>query len=290
MFLIIVLVLVGLFAGTMSGLLGIGGGTVFTPVLFYLFDRAGVQNPELWTIGTSLFCTFSATAGGTLKQIQQNSAFLRESAFVGIVGIVGTTIGKLVATSEWFSRDEFLVLIGVVLLYTGLNFLRNSYKTRKEIKEVGIERMMEPAHIATTGTAGGFLAAISGLGGGIIMVPVMNLWFKYTLKKTVSVAQFAIVIISVAGFTQYMMRSPGRDLINDGLSTAGAMATTWVTLSPYTVGYLDFGVSLPMVLGSFVGGAFGVWLHTRINTSLIKLIFGILVVIASVRMFAELWM
>ena len=288
--LILILVLVGLFAGTMSGLLGIGGGTIFTPVLFYLFDRGGVNNPELWTIGTSLFCTFTATAGGTLKQIQQKSAFLRESAFVGIVGILGTTIGKLIATSEWYSRDEFLVLIGVVLMYTGLNFLRHRYKTRKQVKEEGIERQMEPGHIAATGTAGGFLAAISGLGGGIIMVPVMNLLFKYTLKKTVSVAQFAIVVISIAGFTQYMLRSPGKDLASVGADALNSLASTWVTISPYTVGYVDFGVSFPMVIGSFFGGMIGVWLHNRINTSLIKLIFGILVVIASIRMLAELWM
>lgn len=288
--LIAILVLVGFFAGTMSGLLGIGGGTIFTPVLFYLFDRGGVQNPELWTIGTSLFCTFTATAGGTLKQIQQKSAFLRESAFVGIIGIFGTTIGKLIATSEWYSRDEFLVLIGVVLLYTGLNFLRNSYQTRKQVKEEGIERPMQAGHITATGTAGGFLAAISGLGGGIIMVPVMNLLFKYTLKKTVSVAQFAIVVISIAGFTQYMLRSPAKDLVQTGVDAVNSLATSWVTLSPYTVGYVDFGVSLPMVIGSFFGGMFGVWLHSRINTSRIKMIFGVLVVVAAVRMLAELWM
>ncbi len=288
--LIVILILVGLFAGTMSGLLGIGGGTIFTPVLFYLFDRGGVNNPELWTIGTSLFCTFTATAGGTLKQIQQKSAFLRESAFVGIIGILGTTLGKLVATSEWYSRDEFLVLIGVVLLYTGINFLLNSYKTRKQVTEVGIERPLEPVHTAVTGTAGGFLAAISGLGGGIIMVPVMNLVFKYTLKKAVSVAQFAIVVISIAGFSQYMLRSPGTDLATTGTDMLNSLAATWVTISPYTVGYVDFGVSFPMVIGSFFGGMIGVWLHSRINTSFIKFIFGILVVVASVRMLAELWM
>jgi uncharacterized membrane protein YfcA len=122
------------------------------------------------------------------------------------------------------------------------------------------------------------------------MVPVMNLVFKYTLKKAVSVAQFAIVVISIAGFSQYMLRSPGTDLATTGTDMLNSLAATWVTISPYTVGYVDFGVSFPMVIGSFFGGMIGVWLHSRINTSLIKFIFGILVVAASIRMLAELWM
>lgn len=279
---ILILLLLGLFAGVMSGLLGIGGGTIFTPVLFYFFNDAGVENPELWTIGTSLFCTFSATSGGTIRQIQQKSAFLRESFVVGLFGVVGTALGKFVATSNWFTTDEFLVLIAAVLLYTGVNFMFNSYKTRRHTKELATDRVLNPTDSAVIGASGGILAAISGLGGGIVMVPIMNLGYKYSLRKSVSVAQFAIVIISMAGFIQYMLRSPNADSVGQ--------TTDYITVTSYTIGYLDFGASLPLVIGSFIGAGFGVWLHDRINTSRIKFIFGILVIFVSIRMFLELWM
>src|SRR5690606_12338334 len=142
---------------------------------FYFFNGAGVENPELWTIGTSLFCTFAATSGGTIKQIHQKSAYLRGSFLVGIFGIVGTALGKFVAPSNWFTTDEFLVLIAIELLYTGINFMLSSYKTRSHTKELAIDRVLKPTDSGVIGTSGGFLAAISGLGGGIVMVPVMNL-------------------------------------------------------------------------------------------------------------------
>ncbi len=279
--LILLMILVGLFAGTMSGLLGIGGGTVFTPVLFYFFDRGGVENPELWTIGTSLFCTFAASSGGTLKHIHQSSAFLRESLVVGIFGVIGTALGKLVATSSWFTREEFLLVIAVVFLYTGINFMLKSYKTRNDVKEIARDRFIGKADSVTVGGAGGFLASISGLGGGVLMVPIMNLGFKFSLRKSVSVSEFAIVIISAAGFIQYMLRSPVQD-------HAVGVGEGYTTITTYALGYIDFGLSMPLVIGAFFGAMFGVWLHDKINTSVTKFIFGILVLFVSVRMFIEL--
>lgn len=279
--LILLMILVGLFAGTMSGLLGIGGGTVFTPVLFYFFDRGGVENPELWTIGTSLFCTFAASSGGTLKHIHQNTAFLRESIVVGVFGVVGTALGKMIATSTWFTRDEFLLVIAIVFLYTGINFMLKSYKTRNDVKEIARDRHIGKADAVTVGGAGGFLASISGLGGGVLMVPIMNLGFRFSLRKSVSVSEFAIVIISAAGFIQYMLRSPEVD------QSVGSVEA-YTSITSYSLGYIDFGLSLPMVIGAFFGAMFGVWLHDKINTSVTKFIFGVLVIFVSIRMFLEL--
>jgi uncharacterized membrane protein YfcA len=277
---ILILIIVGLFAGTLSGLLGIGGGTVFTPVLFFFFDRAGVENPELWTIGTSLFCTFAASTGGSLKHLHQQSAFLRESLAVGVFGVIGTTVGKLIATSEWFSREEYLVLIAVVFMYTGINFLLKSYKTRNDVKEIAFDRLIRKRDAITVGGAGGFLASISGLGGGVLMVPIMNMGYKYSLRKSVSISEFAIVVISLAGFAQFALQSPMQNVTS---------AESVISVTKYTVGYVDLGLSLPMVFGAFVGAGFGVWLHDRINTSLIKFIFGLLIVGVSIRMAFELF-
>lgn len=275
----LILLIIGLLAGILSGLLGIGGGTLFTPVLFYIFDRHGVANPELWTIGTSLFCTFAASSGGTIKHIRQRSAFVKESLYVGAFGIIGTTVGKLIATSEWFSTSEFLLLIGVVFIYTGLNFVRKSITEKGRTDLVYNDKTVRKRDAGVIGGAGGFIAALSGLGGGVLMVPIMNMGFKYTLRKAVSISEFAIVLISLAGFMQFLLRSPLLDI----------EVVNYITFSQYTVGYVDFGASLPLVIGAFLGAGLGVQLHDKINTRYIKRIFGILVLVVAARMLWELF-
>lgn len=72
---LLLLLLVGLVAGVLAGLLGIGGGIIFTPVLFLLFEGAGVEDPVLWTIASGLFCTFIAASGSIVRQYLQNNIF-----------------------------------------------------------------------------------------------------------------------------------------------------------------------------------------------------------------------
>jgi uncharacterized protein len=284
---IIFLLLTGLVAGVLSGLLGIGGGTIFTPVLFYIFDRQGIPNPELWTIGTSLFCTFAASSGGTLRHIRQHSAFIRESVMVGVFGVLGTTAGKFVATSDWFTRDEFLVLISVVFLYTGFNFIRKSIAQKTSAEGAGhFDSPVNTARAGTIGGAGGFIASLSGLGGGVVMVPIMNMGYKFSLRKSVSVSEFAIVIISLSGFMQYALRNPAQDTsFAETESAVAALGTALATVSPYTIGYLDLGVCLPMVVAAFIGAGLGVRLHDKMNTRYIKLVFGVLLLLVAARMF-----
>jgi len=281
---IIALIIAGLVAGVLSGLLGVGGGTIFTPILFFIFDRHGIPNPELWTIGTSLLCTFAASSGGTIRHIRQRSAFIKESLLVGLFGVFGTTAGKLIATSQWFTRDEFLVLISVVFIYIGLNFIHKSI-TQKTTAEGAshIDTPVSTGRAGIIGGAGGFLATLSGLGGGVLMTPIMNMIYKFSLRKSVSVSQFAIMIISFSGFMQYAMRNPLRDrAVTSTLSAElGAVITT---VSPYTIGYIDLGVSLPMIGAAFIGAGLGVRLHDKMNTRYTKLVFGILVLLVALRM------
>ncbi|MEX0929113.1 MAG: sulfite exporter TauE/SafE family protein [Balneolales bacterium] len=252
---ILLLISFGLFAGIMSGMLGIGGGLIFAPVLFYLFELGEVQDPELWTIGSSLFCTMVTAVSGTLKHMQMDNIYFRESLRVGCFGVIGTILGKAITTSAYFSRNEFVVIVSLLLLYTGITFIRRAL-SGPAVAAGDMKQQVSWLRASKIGTGGGLIASLAGVGGGIILVPVMNLLYNFPFTKAVSISIYAIILISFSGALQLAMETP---------VTAG--------YSAITIGYIDAGASLALVGGAFAGARLGAYLHDRVNLSYSQLLF-----------------
>lgn len=222
-------------------MLGIGGGLIFTPVLYWLFSEADVQRPELWAIGTSLFCTFASSLGGSLRHQLRSNAFVREGLTAGGFGVIGTAIGKLVSSSTYFTGVEFRILITTLLAFSIGQLIYKTFFSRQLGKPVqNQDRELGRKELAVIGLAGGFIATMAGIGGGLLMVPIMHLALKQSYKRTVSISELAIVVISAAGAAQLWM-------------------------------YVDVIRALPLLAGSFLGAFFGVWLHDKTDMRLMKL-------------------
>ena len=102
--------LLGLFAGTMSGLLGIGGGVVMVPVLVMLF---GI--PPVIAKGTAVAVTIPTAAMGTWRNRTKKNVDLRSAAILGAGGVITAVIGGLIANSM---PDRISNLLFAVLLLT----------------------------------------------------------------------------------------------------------------------------------------------------------------------------
>ncbi len=259
------LLLIGLFAGIVAGLMGVGGGIIFTPVLYFLFDEGGIEQPVLWTIASGLFCTFIAALGGSIRQYIQKNFFFREGFLLGFLGAVGIYLGKLVITSSYYNREQFVIFFSFILLYAAfMLFRRGSDKTdeyKRDYKTMGFKAAF------TTGGIGGFVAALAGVGGGGIMVPILNLFFKQPFKKTVSVSQLGMVIMVFTGWFQLALLTP------DG---AG--------LTESTMGFVDFGAALPLSIGGLVGGFGGAFLNQKIRRDYLQWGFAFLAVVMATRL------
>lgn len=255
---ILVLILFGLLAGLLSGMLGVGGGLIFAPVLYYVFQFNEVQDPELWTIGSSLFCTLATALSGTLKHMQMDNIYFKESIRIGFLGITGTFIGKTISTSAYFSQREFVILFSLLLVYTGINFLLKAIVGRVAADGNNVNEISW-IQASKIGTGGGLIASLAGVGGGIVLVPLMNIFYKISFTKTVSISVYAIILISFSGAFQLALETP---------ATAG--------VSAYALGYVDFGASFAMVAGAFAGANLGAYLHDRINLSYLQILFAVL--------------
>jgi uncharacterized protein len=265
----LILILCGLVAGTVAGLFGVGGGILFTPILFILFSSVGLEDPATWAIATSLFCTFTASISSSIQQRNEKNFFWRQGIIVGLFGTIGVYAGKQVVTSPVYTADVFVVLFSVLLVFVALLFFRR----RNNDTELMITRnSITIPRAAGAGTVGGFIAALAGVGGGIVLVPIMNLAYKLSLKKAVSISSMAIVLISLSGWIQFALLA-GRP---EGIT-------------PYTLGYVDFGSALPLIIGAFAGGFAGVRIGHSISQLAVQIGFGMLILTIAVIMIMQLF-
>lgn len=262
---IFILLVVGLGAGVLAGLLGIGGGIIFTPVLYILFTDAGVSNPVIWTIASALFCTFVAASGSIARQYIQNNVFLKEGLLLGVMGALGVYAGKQVLTSPYYKETEFVIFFSLMLIYVSWMMYRRgrdkSSETNREYADMNLGSSL------VTGGIGGFVASLAGVGGGGVMVPIMNLFYKQPFRKAVSVSHLGMILMVTSGWLQLAFE-PG--------------ATSGIT--EFHMGYVDFGAAFPLSIGGLVGGFGGAYLNHKINRKWLQWGFGVLAIAMATRL------
>lgn len=270
MFVIILLLLVtGFLAGLIAGLFGLGGGILFTPVLLLLFQLAGIPDPVLWTLGTSLLCNFTAAVSSSFKHFQLGNIFLREGISVGVFGIAGTYIGRIIATSPYYNEFEFTIIFSMILLYSVFHFLKKKPSEIIKSREVKNMRIYQALVI---GLAAGALATLAGVGGGLILVPVMTVLFSFGYRKVVSISSTAIIMITLAGWIQLALLNPETGSYT-GLS----------------VGFVDLGLAFPLIVAGFFGARYGVKLVNVIKMRTLERSFALLILLVVARLMYSLF-
>jgi len=267
--LFLLLLLLGVFTGILAGLFGLGGGILFTPILFTIFQAEGIQNPTAWTIGTSLFCNFVAAGSSSLQQFKKQNIFWKQGLIVGLFGIGGVFAGREIVLSPFFTETIFIIFFTLLLVLAGVSYFRKGKSDERQVLNVKPIGFREGS---LTGVITGIVAATAGVGGGIVMVPILNLIYKTSIGRAISISSLAIVIISFSGWLQYAwIRTP-----------VDAMST-------YSIGYIDFGAAMPLVLGAFAGGIIGVNLNHKINRTVLQYGFSVTVIVVATYMLYKLF-
>lgn len=265
----LILLILGIIAGIIAGLFGLGGGILFTPILFIVFSDASIENTVVLTIGTSLFCTFIASIGSSIRQYSQQNFYWSEGLKVGLLGAVGVTVGKWVITSEYYSQKEFVIFFSLLLMYVSYMFFRRGRSSGIQT-EVSHDTLSWKESV-TSGGLGGFVAALAGIGGGGVMVPILNLYYKKAFKKAVSISSLAIVFISLSGWLQLVFSKNEQ------------------ALTPYHYGFVDFGAALPLAIGGLLGGFIGALMNLKIDRKYLQYAFSLLAVGMAIKLLAEVF-
>ncbi len=259
---LVAFVVVGIVAGTLSGLLGISGGIVTIPCLiliFHLMDFPAVYIMQL-AIGTSLAAMVFNAIASTWSH-HHHKAVIWEFVKKMIVGIsLGSVIGAFIGDTLPTAILE--LIFGVFAIGLGIYFYREQTVFHHE--------QIAPSKGALNawGVAIGTLSSLLGIGGGSMTVPLF-LHYKIPLKKAIGTSAATGVVITFVGAVSYLIF---------GLNEA---------FYSYSIGYIYLPAFAVLAVTTFFAAPLGAKLTQTIETSKLKKIFGIVLILTGIFMMAR---
>ena len=266
---ILILATAGLVGGFVAGLLGVGGGIIFSPVLLFFYQSIGVADEVVvpLTAGSSLFCTLVAAASGTRSQLKLGNVRNRVVWLAGGFAALAVVVVTLFVTTEpWYDKTTFGVVLAVILLLAVVRMLRKRTSGDEPVAMREEDEKVPVPALAAAGAAAGAVASAAGIGGGIVLVPVYNQVLRLPLKVATATSMATIVLVSLAGVAIYIL--------------SGLDAPTPRT----ALGYVDFGHAVWLAVPALVTARFGVKAAARANVRLIRLVFAGLALFVALRL------
>ena len=254
--------------GLMSGLFGVGGGFLITPLLFFI----GI--PPAIAVATGANQVVASSVSGVLAHLKRKTVDFRMGQVLLVGGLVGAWLGVWVFTVlQRLGQVDlvvqlcyviFLGLIGVMMLQESLRALSASRRpaVRKRLHQhMWVHRWPMKIKFRTSGlyisvipplligVAVGVLAAIMGVGGGFIMVPAMIYLLGMPTKVVVGTSLFQITFVT-------------------------AFTTVMHAVSYNTV---DVMLAVLLIVGGVVGAQIGTGLGARLRAEQLRILLALLV-------------
>ena len=180
-------VLVGLAAGVLSGLFGVGGGIVMTPGLTAL---GGV--PPIVAVATPLPVILPTAAVGAFTYHRAGEVDMRAAAWISLTGAAASAVGALL--TEAVNARWLLVVTAGLLAWQSIQILRGSSRPA-DVEE----RPLHAWTLALVGVGAGLLSGLLGIGGGIVIVPVLAGMLGVPLKRALGTSLVAVVVLVIPG-------------------------------------------------------------------------------------------
>jgi len=255
---ILILLGMGAIAGTLAGLLGIGGGIIIVPVLAIVFAKQGISPDVLMhvSIGTSL-ATIVITSLSAIRTHQQHGAihwpvFKQITPGILFGGFLGAAIAKFIP------GDDLRLIFGIFMLIVAAQMIfGNTTKPHRQLPKT--------PGMLLAGTFIGAMSSLMGVGGGSMSVPFMT-WCNVAIRNAIATSSAIGLPIAVSG-------------------VIGFVITGWgVEHRPVlSIGFVNFPAFISIVVASTLFAPVGAKITHRISPQRLRQFFGYFLLVLSVK-------
>ncbi len=250
--------------GFLSGMLGIGGGVVYVFVLTqaHHYHYGEAQDLGRFVIANSLFVIFFSSLSSTLLFKKEKLFYPKETLTIGVPSICLLfllTIG--IVSQPFFSAKLFNAInlaVLIYILYTSVKRLKQSIQHTK-VQQISIKTYI------ISGVLSGTMAALTGLGGGTILNPILNGRCKLPLTTTRSISLGVIMLSSFA------------------ITIFNISVNTKLAYGSYTLGYINFSFCIPLAIGSLLCSPLGVKTGNKLKASQVMMLFSIFILLMIIK-------
>ena len=276
----LLIVLLGAVVGVLSGMFGVGGGFLTTPLLIFY----GIPPPV--AVASAVTQITGASVSGLMVHMRRGGADLLMAGVMTFGGLFGSGIGALLFRMLQASGQIDLVIgflyvvllgwIGALMLWDALTAL--GYVGKRDAGEVIVHTRwlsslplrwrfsvsglyISPLAPLILGAGTGMLTVLLGVGGGFIVVPAMI----------------------------YLLGMPARVVIGTSLAMMLAVSAATTFIHSVTTHSVDIVLAALLLVGGVFGAQYGAILATRIKPDLLRLALAVLILLVALRMFLGLF-
>jgi hypothetical protein len=258
--------IVAFVAGLLGALTGLGGGVVLVPLLT-IFFHVDIR----YAIGASLVSVIATSSGAAAAYVREGFSNIRIGMFLEIATTFGALAGAYLATR--IPAAAIAIILGVMLLYSAYlsrrprppelrNLPPDPLATRLRLNgsfpDLGGERTYNVQHVPAGFSlmfGAGALSGLLGIGSGAVKVLAMDQAMRIPFKVSTTTSNFMIGVTAAASAGVYLSR-----------------------------GYIDPGLSMPVMLGVLAGSLLGSRILVKAETTSLRLVFSVVILVLGLQM------
>jgi len=262
-FFVIVMAVAAIPVGYVDGLFGVGGGLITVPVLFYIFDTAGLDRSFIMhlAVGTSFAIIIPTSFVSTITHMKFKAVDFDIVKSFGVFVMFGIIMGTIFAAS--LKTAYLILLFSIITMLFAFYFLIS-----KENMNPGLNKL-NMIHKIILGSLSGFFAAPMGIGGGSINVHILKM-FGYSINQAIGSSAAIGLLVSLMGALGF------------------AISGTYLhTEAPLSFGFVNIPAFLIFIPITMIMAKIGAKAVHQINKQIINRLFGVFLFIVSCRLFLE---